>query len=95
MGQYEITKDLQNPGIFEIRDRVGHYCKLRVEPTYIDNSFQEHIYYTQIFNKRQLSILSDGFIKDWFVPRHSIGETLIEKISEAEDKLQVLKEFKE
>ncbi|MBP6754644.1 MAG: hypothetical protein KA210_00755 [Bacteroidia bacterium] len=86
-GTYHITKDLLNTGVFEITDRVGNYIKLLVEQSFTDNTFNEHILYSQIFNKEQLALISDGFLDNWFVSRDSIGLTYIKKISQYQYKL--------
>lgn len=86
-GTYEIKKDLQNNGIFEITDRVGNYIKLKVDPMFNDTTFSEHILYSQIFSRKQLALISDGFLDNWFIPQYSIGITFIEKISENQYKL--------
>jgi hypothetical protein len=86
-GTYHIAKDLQNKGVFEITDRVGNYIKLLVEQSFTDTTFNEHILYSQIFNKEQLALISDGFLDNCFVPRDSIGLTYIKKISQYQYKL--------
>ncbi|WP_157941268.1 MULTISPECIES: hypothetical protein [Arenibacter] len=87
MGTVTIEKNLIEKDIFKITDRVGNYLKIRVEPMFNSGDLNEQVYYTQTFTKKQLALISDGFVNNWFIPRHSIGKSYIRSLSSNEYKL--------
>lgn len=74
-----IVKSLIEPGIFEIHHEVGHFCKLRVEPSPQDAIALQFDFFTQVFNSGQLSLLSIGFMRD-FLPKPQRGSILFKEM---------------
>lgn len=81
-GGVEIIKHLNNPGIFEIITRTGHYCKLMVESNYVQSPILIP-YYKITLTKNEIEMLSQGFNQD-FLPRYDSQEVFFEKNSEGD-----------
>lgn len=76
-GSTKITKYLNEPGIFEIESRTGHYFKVLVESDYIQTNVKIPYYKLQ-FTQREIQMLSQGFAQG-FLPSYDSSETYYEK----------------
>ena len=67
-GSIKVWKSLIENGVFEIEDRVGHYCKIQTEQIYDDFSFPEHKLYSIEFDNEQLILFCNGLLQDFINP---------------------------